>query len=69
MGADILLRVGTDGRPLLVGVLRATGRAELDEFLLQLGYEARFRPAAVGGVRVPVYVTMPVSFGSRDVGF
>lgn len=65
--AQLLVLVGTDGRPLLVQVLLPTGRAEFDEYLLPLGYEMRFRPAAIGGTPVRVYVCIPIAFGIRGI--
>jgi hypothetical protein len=59
--AVLRIRVGADGAPEMVDVARLTGDAELDEYLIPLAFEMRFRPARLGGAAVPSWVSMPLT--------
>jgi TonB family protein len=59
--AVIHVRVGTDGVPVGLQVVRALG-AGLDELALQAASQDRFRPATQDGIAVPVNMNIQVSF-------
>jgi TonB family protein len=60
--AELAMKVDEQGQVVAVVVIRATGRAELDQFLLPIGYAARFEPARTDGTPVPVWADLPIVF-------
>ncbi|HET6230264.1 MAG TPA: hypothetical protein VFE05_09360 [Longimicrobiaceae bacterium] len=59
--ALLSIRVGADGSPEIVNVTRLTGDPELDDLLIPLAYEIRFRPAHLNGHGVAVWVSIPLN--------
>jgi TonB family protein len=59
--AVVHVRVGTDGVPVGLQIVRALG-AGLDEQALQAASQDRFRPATRDGIAVPVNANIDVHF-------
>jgi TonB family protein len=55
----VRMRVGVDGRPTTVYILRSTDR-RFDDATLRVVRRVRFEPARVGGRPVPVWVELPI---------
>jgi TonB family protein len=64
---EVHLRIGADGVPVGLQIVRALG-AGVDEAVLQAVSQDRFTPATRGGVAVPVDMTIRVQVGSGPEG-
>lgn len=63
--AVVHIRIGTDGIPAGLQVVRAVGGG-LDEEALQAASQDRFKPATRAGVAVPVNVNIDFRFAARQ---
>lgn len=59
------MRVGPDGRPGEIELLRRSGQHVLDTGALRIARAMRFEPARLGDFRVPVWVTQPLRYHWR----
>jgi TonB family protein len=60
----VRMRIGADGVPDRTTIRVAAGsEAAFDRVAVRLAQMMRFRPARVGNAAVPVWVTLPVTFG------
>lgn len=64
--AVLWFRIDETGAVRDVRIRRSSGHNRLDEAALEVGRGIEFSPALKGGDRVSVWVTFPVTFGTRS---